>query len=279
MMSATNNPPSTTIVAPPVRDAEGLADALLGGTTEERPSTYAGLWTHGEARAQEILQLGASACGATAVATVLRQLLPDPPLPAAVLAASICRTRANDAPLPQYLASRAVAGCTLEECILSVQRASAGRLVGEFERGASFPSAGALLARLAALLRSPGVSVIAELNLQLRGNDAWHNQCVYGVDTSARAVFCTNPISEYTAEDFFALCTTPSVLRVRRADVLCRRDRPGGDEAVLQQPAWREMRVAEQLAALDGSGAAHVVIPAAYEGGIAVIRRAPQGGE
>ena len=60
---------------------------------------YAGIWSHEEARAQEILQLGASACGATAVATVLRMLLPDPPPPAAVLAASIRRTRANDAPL------------------------------------------------------------------------------------------------------------------------------------------------------------------------------------
>ena len=238
---------------------------------------YAGVWTHEEAQAQEILQLGASACGATAVATVIRMLLPAPPSPQAVLAASTCRTRANDAPLPQYLASRSVAGCTLLECIASVERVCEGRLTGTFERGASFPSPDALLERLAGLLREPGTAVIAELNLQLVGNDAWHNQAVYGVDAARGLVFCLNPRCEYPAEEFHALISTPSVLLVRRTDVLARRDRPGGDEAVLQQPAWRELRVAEQLAALDGDASiTHVSIPACYEGGIAVIRRASE---
>ena len=237
---------------------------------------YVGVWTHEEAKAGEIRQLAASACGATAVATVIRMLLARPPAPEAVLAAATLRVRANDAPLPQYLASRAVAGCTLAECISSVERVCPGELAGVFLPGRGFPSADALLGRLAELLRAPGTAVICELNLQLLGNDAWHNQAVYGVDTERRLVFCTNPLSEYAADAFFALVTTPSVLRVRREDVLARRGRPGGDEAVLQQPAWRELRVAEQLAALDGDPAAtHVVIPAVYEGGLAVISRVP----
>jgi hypothetical protein len=235
--------------------------------------SYAGLWTPAEARSREILQLGASACGATAVATVLRMLLRDPPPPEVVLAASTRRVRANDAPLPQYLASRAVAGCTLEECIASCERACPGRLAGTFEPGHSFAGADALLARLTELLRAPGTAVIAELNLQLLGNDAWHNQAVFGVDTARRVVFCTNPLTAYAADDFFAFVSTPSVLRVRREDVLLRRARPGGDDSILEQPTWRALRVAEQIAALDGDPAfTHITIPAVYVGGIAVLR-------
>ena len=241
---------------------------------------YVGLWTHAQARAQQVLQLAASACGATAVATALRALLPPGAAPsdARVLAACTLHPRANSAPLPQYLASRGVAGCTALELLASAEAASGGAVRGAFEPGARFAGPAALLQRLAVLLqqRAPRAVVVAALNLQLLGNDAWHFQVVYGVELGgAGRVHCCNPQGAYSAAEFFAMVSSPSVVLVRREDVLRRLSAPGGDESVFARPAWRSLRVAEALGALIADEAvAHLAVPADYVGGLAVLEAA-----
>lgn len=137
-------------------------------------------------------------------------------------------------------------------------------------------SAEALLTSVASHL-SAGRAVVVTLNLQLYGNDAWHHQCVYAVDVAKRQVWCTNPVESYSVDDVFALVTTPSVLLVRRDDIVSRLDRSGADPTVFAHPEWQAMRVAEQIQTmmLPDASTTHVAIPAAYVGGIAVFQAAP----
>jgi hypothetical protein len=211
----------------------------------------------------------------------VRQLIPPAEQPSleSIVSACILRVRANDSPLPQYLASRSIAGCTGSELVTSAMLACPGKLTGWFEpwgaghrHADSKATADELLTSIASHL-SAGRAAVVSLNLQLYGNDAWHHQCVYAVDAVKRQVWCTNPMESYTAEDLLALVTTPSVLLVRRDDILSRQDRAGADRTVFDRPEWQAMQVAEQIQALKLSDASttHVAIPAAYVGGVAVF--------
>lgn len=76
---------------------------------EEEEGAAAMLWSIQEAVEKQTLQIGASACGATAVVDVLRALGLD----VAPEEADRCvqtRLRRNEAPLPDYLLSRSEAG-------------------------------------------------------------------------------------------------------------------------------------------------------------------------
>ena len=71
------------------------------------------------------LQVGTSACGATAVINVLLAL--DLPYSLdLVLSAVPTRLRAQTAPLPQYLASRGVAGTTHKDLIGALHKLTKG---------------------------------------------------------------------------------------------------------------------------------------------------------
>lgn len=75
------------------------------------------LWSIQEALEKQTLQIGASACGATAVVDVLKALKVD----VAPEEADRCvktRLRRNEAPLPDYLLSRSEAG----ECPKSIKQ-------------------------------------------------------------------------------------------------------------------------------------------------------------
>lgn len=76
---------------------------------EEEECSEAMVWSFQEALERQTLQIGASACGATAVVDVLRALDVD----VAPEAADRCvrtRLRRNESPLPDYLLSRSEAG-------------------------------------------------------------------------------------------------------------------------------------------------------------------------
>lgn len=76
---------------------------------EEESSRAAMLWSIQEALERQTLQIGASACGATAVVDVLKALGVD----VAPEEADRCvqtRLRRNESPLPDYLLSRSEAG-------------------------------------------------------------------------------------------------------------------------------------------------------------------------
>ena len=280
--------------------------------------SFVGCWTLAEAQQAAVEQIAASGCGATAVATVLRALLPPHERGHhtldAVLAASTLRVRANDAPLPQYLASRAVAGCTGQEIVDAIRVLEPRRIACEFLPTFQCSSAEASSEPIGAFSiqgrtdiiewlydmfssnRSGDhrVCVVATLNLQLLGNDAWHHQLVFAVDRRSRRIYCSNPIGSYDEATFVACLSTPSVLRVRAADVRARAHRSpigGGavDESVYDRPAWRAARVREQVEAclcapeagkhllpehdlVADFGPHDVQIPAVYECGLSIFR-------
>lgn len=251
---------------------------------EDEPRSQYLVWTHEEAVLKQVTQVASSGCGATAVATVLSQLVGRALLPEldTIVQGCVLRTRKNDAALPEYLASRSIAGCTGAEIVSSAvglfPRLIAGAFV-EYSRMkhlmAKDGGAG-LVEWIAAQLRE-GKCLVATLNLQAIGNDAWHHQFIYGTDTHRRLVFCTNPIVAYTEAEFISYISTPSTLLVRRADVVLRH-REGEEDALYDQPLWSEYRVREQVArALTDSTVSHVAIPASYVGGVAVLARTDAG--
>ena len=71
---------------------------------------------------------------------------------------------------------------------------------------------------------SAGGAVVVTLNPQVlhKGADAWHHQFVYGVDTSTRTVFLSNPLQAMPLEEFMAEGSSAPQLRVRMLDLLCR---------------------------------------------------------
>lgn len=88
---------------------EPVCEEVRGGDGEEELEEEAMLWSIQEALERQTLQIGASACGATAVVDVLKALGVD----VAPEEADRCvqtRLRRNESPLPDYLLSRSEAG-------------------------------------------------------------------------------------------------------------------------------------------------------------------------
>ncbi|KAL1022374.1 hypothetical protein UPYG_G00025930 [Umbra pygmaea] len=96
---------------------------------EEHQEQGAMLWSIQEAVDRHTMQIGASACGATAVVDVLQAL----GFVVAPETADQCvRThlRRNDAPLPDYLFSRGEAGANHTQLIAGAEQASGGCVLG-----------------------------------------------------------------------------------------------------------------------------------------------------
>lgn len=88
------------------------------GISEEEEEVLGGegamLWSIQEAFEKQTLQIGASACGATAVVDVLKAFNVDV-APEAADRYVQTRLRRNEAPLPDYLLSRSEAGECLQK--------------------------------------------------------------------------------------------------------------------------------------------------------------------
>ncbi|KAJ1430453.1 hypothetical protein B484DRAFT_448881 [Ochromonadaceae sp. CCMP2298] len=316
-------------------------------------SSFLGVLDHEEAEKCEVLQLAASGCGVTALVNVLVALKvigAQRPEKESIEVGSldwsgcILRTRANDAPLPQYLASRAVAGCTGQDLVTSMQllvqnntALQGHQLYGKFYSHGEIESMGLTVMGFVEMHLGQGHCPVATLNLQLVGNDAWHHQMIYGIDRHAGGlcnevgygstvttppleaedalptaregvcVHCVNPVCAYPEYALNAFLSTKSALLVRAEDVLERYDLPGGDETIYDQPLWEQFQVREQICRLveaRGGGAvgavgtspcpdketrdvhgemnesgvqipSHVVIPASYQGGLAIFSLTP----
>ncbi|XP_032362602.1 uncharacterized protein LOC116674180 isoform X2 [Etheostoma spectabile] len=170
-----------------------------GGDEEEEEKEAAAdqamLWSIQEALERQTLQIGASACGATAVVDVLKAL----DVAVAPEEADRCvqtRLRRNESPLPDYLLSRSEAGATHAQLIRGAEEASKGKVVGRF-----FHLHPRRLVRLVPWLArwiQKGAVPVATMNMQLvvpEGEevpDAWHHQLIFGV--APNAVFMTNPL-------------------------------------------------------------------------------------
>ncbi|KAL6115223.1 uncharacterized protein ACO6RY_00125 [Pungitius sinensis] len=242
------------------------------------------LWSIQEAVERQTLQIGASACGATAVVDVLKALGVE----VAPEEADRCvrtRLRRNEAPLPDYLRSRSEAGATHSQLILGAQEASQGKVAGRF-----FHFHPRRLVRLIPWLARwirKGAVPVATMNMQLavpEGEevpDAWHHQLIFGV--APNTVFMTNPLDVGSEEEVHQRLCSESVLLIRREDVL-QRLTPGCCLSALSEesrsdPRWKALDVEGQVRQValeeeqepDRPKSAHVTIPAAYSSGITLF--------
>ncbi|XP_043095588.1 uncharacterized protein LOC122345473 isoform X2 [Puntigrus tetrazona] len=166
-----------------------------GAQAEEAQVHSAMLWSIQEAVQRQTLQIGASACGATAVVDVL-QALGITVTPETVDHCVRTSLRRNQAPLHDYLHSRSQAGATHLQLVSGAQQASGGRVVGRFF--GLYPRRRLKLVPWLARWIRRGAVPIATMNMQRavpEGEeipDAWHHQLIFGV--APGAVFMTNPL-------------------------------------------------------------------------------------
>jgi hypothetical protein len=270
-------------------------------------ASYTGLMSHADAEKYEISQLSASGCGVTALLNVLVALSVVNLNEAQRIDWSHCilRSRKNDAPLPEYLLSRSVAGCTGQDLVSSMEILITRNnlILGGSNISSRFISYTEILASGKTLhtfvedsLRE-GKCLVATLNLQLLGNDAWHHQMIYAVDKKLRTIpdastavvdasndlegpmiYCVNPVCAYPVTLVEKMLSTQSILRIRSEDILKRLGSPNGDTCIYQRPDWVEKRVEVQIESLvnhqvAGSDTEHtcVIIPANYIGGLAIF--------
>ncbi|XP_013187776.2 uncharacterized protein LOC106132790 [Amyelois transitella] len=240
------------------------------------------IWSEHEACERQVTQIGTSACGATAVVNVFNALGVPINLDQINLAVGT-RQRANNAPLPRYVLSRAVAGCTAADLVSGIQKASEGLVTARFFP--THPERAVSLSHWLADWITLGAVPILTLNLQVgcEGDipDAWHHQMVFGV--SPRGIYLCNPVECIRESTLWPRLTSPSVLLLRTRDVLARYN-PETDLTPLMfvpEKRFHTFNVLGQVANAirewrangwvePGSRTHYIKIPAAYQAGITV---------
>ncbi|CAL8307994.1 unnamed protein product [Merluccius merluccius] len=250
---------------------------------EDEGKQGAVLWSLEEALERQTLQIGASACGATAVLDVLRVLgLGE----AAAEDANRCvrtRLRRNESALPDYLLSRSEAGATHAQLISGAEELSGGRVAGRFFH--LHPQRRVRLGPWLARWIRRGAVPVATMNMQVavpRGEevpDAWHHQLMFGVAPN-NAIFMANPLDVVSESEVHQRLCSESVLLIRREDVLQRFSPPCHLSSLSEgftDPRWRTLDVEGQVRQMvleeerGQSKMAHIVIPAAYSSGVTIF--------
>lgn len=277
-----------------MNEVEENAECKLDGTSDDvkSPVERVMIWSEQEACVKQVTQISTSACGATAVINVLLALNISFSLDK--LKESVAtRLRAETAPLPQYLFSRSVAGATHIDIIRGLQQASEGALYARFFH--MFPDRVVSLTRWLAYWMKKGAIPIATLNLQngigpgSTVPDAWHHQMVFGV--GPRGIYLTNPVECVSEAALWPQLCSPSVLMVKRSDILSRWNENTNLRLLMTHPdsRWKKMNVLGQVvnviresmsSRIQTQGRVitqHVAIPASYCSGItlAISREAP----
>uniref|UniRef100_UPI0037E95418 uncharacterized protein isoform X1 n=1 Tax=Semicossyphus pulcher TaxID=241346 RepID=UPI0037E95418 len=254
---------------------EAVCEQDHGGEEEEE----AMLWSIQEALERQTLQIGASACGATAVVDVLKALGVEV-TPEEADRSVQTRLRRNESPLPDYLLSRSEAGATHAQLIQGAEEASKGKVIGRF-----FHLHPHRLVRLVSWLARwirKGAVPIATMNMQRavpEGEevpDAWHHQLIFGV--APNAVFMTNPLDLVSETELHQRLCSESVLLIRREDVL-QRLTPECCLSSLSDVRWKALDVEGQVKQMcreeeqeeDGAKLTHITIPAAYSSGVTLF--------
>ncbi|XP_067904837.1 uncharacterized protein [Heterodontus francisci] len=265
-------------------DLNGLCGDLSSEkSTQDEKNNSVMIWSLAEAVQKQTLQIGSSACGATAVVNVLQALGFD--ISSAVVDKCVqTKLRKHDAPLVEYLMSRSVAGATHQQLIDGAEKASEGKVMGRFfsfypERSVE------LTAWLTSWMRK-GAVAIATMNMQVavpEGEeipDAWHHQMIFGVDTEG--IYMTNPLEVEKRSLVERRLCSDSLLLVRQQDILTRLSE-GTDFSVLAQlpehSLWEQVDVARQVgqmvpkdvAPAEVSDSGFVIIPAAYRSGVTLF--------
>ena len=201
------------------------------------------------------------------------------------------RLRDLEAPLPQYLLSRSVAGTTHEDLIEGLDKLTHGEVVGHFFH--MYPERDFDLSSWLKYWLMNGAIPLATLNCQKvpldDGTipDAWHHQVICGV--SNNGVHLTNPEGVIPFDVVSKELCSESVLLIQRQDVLQRWNNTLDFSCWndLDESRWSELKVREQidqmvkeetLLLLHGSElkyrellTTHITIPAAYKSGITVF--------
>ncbi|XP_057318012.1 uncharacterized protein LOC130663009 [Microplitis mediator] len=245
------------------------------------------LWNEQEAAAKQVTQIATSACGATSAINALLAL--DVPFSPEVLVKGVStRLREPGTPLPRYLLSRSRAGATHKDLIRGISLATNGAVITKFF--SFYPERAISLSHWLHYWISRGAVPIATLNLQNCSKeskipDAWHHQMIFGV--SQAGIYFTNPLECLPEQLVWHQLVSPSVLLVRRDDVLAHWN-PSTDLTPLQNMdhRWRRLNVLGQVVNIirESSGqrpqpttgtfsATHIRIPASYQSGITLVMR------
>lgn len=243
------------------------------------------LWSIQEAVQRQTLQIGVSACGATALVDVLQALGIITVTPETVNSCVRTSLRRNTAPLHDYLHSRSTAGATHLQLIDGADQASAGRVTGRFF--GLFPRRRVKLVPWLARWILRGAVPVATMNMQKavpEGEeipDAWHHQLIFGV--GPRAVFMTNPLDVVSEEEVRERLCSESVLLIRREDVLKRLTPDVHLSQISDQHPdlrWKTLNVEGQVRQMiseeeqkdeERPKTSHLMIPAAYSSGVTLF--------
>jgi len=245
------------------------------------------IWTEKEAIRKQVTQLpNTSSCGATALLNVLLALELDVDLHKAAEAVHT-NLRRPDSPLPDYLLSRSLAGCTHAELISAVNTTVPQVRARFFP----FHNRSFQLAQWLASWISRGLVPVLTLNVQkARLNsdgliqDSWHHQMVWGV--SGHEIYLANPLEMVHERLLVQQISSPSDLLIRRSDVMSR-FHPSLDlsEILNLGQRWQDMNVLgqvvnvirEEKAAMKEETVtltSHVRIPASYSSGVTLFCQA-----
>jgi len=265
-----------------------LATALYKlSFVESIPSTVtqkAMIWTEKEAIRKQVTQLpNTSSCGATALLNVLLALELDVDLH---LAAEAVHTelRRLEAPLPDYLLSRSVAGCTHAD-LLSAVSTTVPQVRARFF---SFHNRTFQLAQWLAGWISRGLVPVLTLNVQKARQssdgmiqDSWHHQMVWGV--SGQEIYLANPLEMVHERLLVQQISSPSELLIRRSDIVSRFNSSLDlSEINSLGQRWQDMNVLGQVVNVireeksvmkeeTVTVTSHVRIPASYSSGVTLF--------
>ncbi|XP_017889057.1 uncharacterized protein LOC108630335 isoform X1 [Ceratina calcarata] len=243
------------------------------------------LWSEQESTVKQVTQIGTSACGATAAINALLALNVSFSLETLIKGVNT-RQREPGTPLPRYLYSRSVAGSTHNDIARGIALGTNGLAITKFF--AFYPERKVSLSHWLHYWISKGAAPIATLNLQHCGEgcdipDAWHHQMIFGV--AQAGIYLTNPLECLPEQHVWHQLVSPSVLLVRRADVLAHWN-PNTDLTPLaaMDQMWRKLNVLGQVVNMVReamtkrrqlnnltTGATHIRIPASYQAGITLV--------
>lgn len=242
------------------------------------------IWSEEEASRKQITQIGASACGATAVLNVLNALRLPIPSVERLREAVKTRLRSNFSPLTEYLLSRSVAGSTHKDLINGLQTLSDGQAYSRFFH--MYPERVVNLNLWLHFWISHGAVPIATLNLQKCAGivpDAWHHQMIYGV--GPQGIYLTNPLECVEIGQLWPQLSSESILLIRKEDVLSRWNMKTDLRQLMSitDERWCTLNVVGQVANLiresrrelrpGFANTTHIKIPAAYSAGITLVMR------
>lgn len=243
------------------------------------------LWSEQEATIKQVTQIATSACGATSAINALLAL--DVSFSLEVLVKAVgTRLRDLGAPLPQYLMSRSLAGSTHKDIARGISLSTNGAVITKFF--AFYPERKVSLSHWLHYWISKGAAPIATLNLQHCGEgsdipDAWHHQMIFGVGQAG--IYLTNPLQCLPEQLVWHQLVSPSILLVRRADVIARWN-ANTDLTLLAKmdQRWRKLNVLGQVVNMIREaknqreqpnittiGTTHIRIPASYQAGITLV--------